>query len=146
MIFHGKLLFEIVFSCLAYGKSPILDLVRRAIDEVVRCRASKFKSVSKDGEECDQIVYFDENTPAGLLSSLRGCTRFLITDEADVVLKKMGYTLPAPGSREWATNDCRSQLLTLYDRPHNFTRKLKRECVQVFDAKLNVLVSIENIL
>lgn len=58
----------------------------------------------------------------------------------------MGYTLLPPGSQGWKTNDYRSQLLTLYDRPHNFIRKLKCECAQVFDAKLNVLVSIENFL
>lgn len=77
------------------------------------------------------------------MASLRGCTRFLITDEADVVLKKMGYILPPPGFRDWSTNDCRSELLTLYDRPHNFTKRLKRETVRVRDAKLNVLVSID---
>jgi hypothetical protein len=120
--------------------------VRKCIDEVVNCRLLKFKSFSKNGEDSDQVVYFDENTPAGLLNSLRGCTRFLITDEADVVLKKMAYILPAPGSRDWPTNDCRSQLLTLYDRPNNFTRRLKRETIQVFDAKLNVLVSIKSLL
>ena len=98
-------------------------------------------SASKDDDASDQVVYFDENTVAGLLNSLRGYTRFLLTDEADVVLKKMGYTLPPPGAREWATNDCRSQLLTLYDRPHNFTRRLKHESIKVVDAKLNVLVS-----
>ncbi|CAF2921284.1 unnamed protein product [Rotaria sp. Silwood2] len=105
-------LYNLVVARSSYGKSPILDLVRKSIDEVVRYRPSKFKSASKDGEEFDQVVYFDENTAAGLLSSLNGCTRFLITDEADVVLKKMGYTLPPPGSRDWSTNDCRSQLLT----------------------------------
>jgi hypothetical protein len=120
--------------------------VRKCIDEVVSCRQLKFKSFSKDGEDTDQVVYFDENTPAGMLSSLRGCTRFLITDEADVVLKKMAYILQAPASRDWPTNDCKSQLLTLYDRPHNFTRRLKHETVQVVDAKLNVLVSIKNLL
>ncbi|CAF3961459.1 unnamed protein product [Rotaria sp. Silwood1] len=135
-------LYNLVVARSSYGKSPILDLVRKSIDEVVRYRPSKFKSASKDGEEFDQVVYFDENTAAGLLSSLNGCTRFLITDEADVVLKKMGYTLPPPGSRDWSTNDCRSQLLTLYDRPHNFTRRLKRESIQVFDAKLNVLGAV----
>jgi hypothetical protein len=117
--------------------------VRKCINEVVNCRQLKFKSFSKDGEESDQVVYFDENTPAGLLNSLRCCTRFLITDEADVVLKKMAYILSAPGSRDWPTNDCRSQLLTLYDRPHNFIRRLKRETIQVVDAKLNVLVSVK---
>ncbi|CAF1683434.1 unnamed protein product, partial [Rotaria magnacalcarata] len=126
----------------SYGKSPILDLVRKAIDVVLIHRPSNFKSTSKDGHESDQVVYFDENTTAGLLSSLRGCTRFLITDEADVVLKKMGYTLPPPGNREWSTNDCRSQLLTLYDRPNNFTRRLKHESIRVFDAKLNILGAV----
>ncbi len=139
---RGKIWFFFICS-VAYGKSPILDLVRRAIDEVVRHRSSKFKSASNNGGKFDEAVYFDENTSAGLLSSLRGGTRFLITDEADVVLKKMGYTLaPQGSSRDWPTNDCRSQLLSLYDRPHNFTRKLKHETVQVFDAKLNILVSI----
>lgn len=117
-----------------------MDLVRKGIDEVVIWRPEKFKS-TKEGEDRDQVVYFDENTSAGLLSSLHGCTRVLITDEADVVLKKMNYTLLSPNSREIANNDCRSQLLTLYDRPHNFTRRLKCETVQVFDAKLNILVS-----
>lgn len=120
-------------------------MVRKAIDEVVRHRSSKFKSVSRNGEESDQVVYFDENTTAGLLTSLNGCTRFLITDEADVVLKKMAYTLPAPGSHDWPTNDCRSQLLTLYDRPHSFTRRLKHESIKVIDAKLNILVSMRSI-
>ncbi|CAF3600979.1 unnamed protein product [Rotaria socialis] len=123
--------YNLVVARSSYGKSPILDLVRKAIDVVVQYRTSKFKSVSKDEQESDQVVYFDENTPAGLLSSLRGCTRFLITDEADVVLKKMAYTLPPPGIRDWSvTNDCRSQLLTLFDRPNNFVRRLKHENVQ----------------
>ncbi|CAF0791689.1 unnamed protein product [Rotaria sordida] len=93
----------------SYGKSPILDIVRKTIDEVVNCRPLKFKSLSKDREDSDQVVYFDENSPAGLLSSLRSCTCFLITDEADVILKKMAYITPAPGSRDWPINDCRSQ-------------------------------------
>ena len=121
-------------------------MVRKAIDEVVHHRSSKFKSASRnEAEESDQVVYFDENTTAGLLTSLSGCTRFLIIDEADVVLKKMVYTLPAPGSHDWPTNDCRSQLLTLYDRPHSFTRRLKYESIRVIDAKLNILVSMRNI-
>jgi hypothetical protein len=106
----------------------------------------KFKSLPKDGEDSDQVVYFDENSPAGLLKSLRGCTRFIITDEADVVLKKMAYILLPPGCRDWPTNDCRSQLLTLFDRPHKFIKRLKHETIQVFDAKLNVLVSKKNLL
>ncbi|CAF5141471.1 unnamed protein product, partial [Rotaria magnacalcarata] len=122
-----------------YEKSLILDLVRKGIDEVVVWRPEKFKLIRRESEESDQIVYFDENTSAGLLISLQGCTRVLITDEADVVLKKMNYTLMSPNCREIANNYCRSQLLTLYDRPHNFTRGLKSETVQVFDAKLNIL-------
>ncbi|CAF4319405.1 unnamed protein product [Rotaria magnacalcarata] len=135
-------IYNLVVARSSYGKSPIVDLVRKAIDVVLIHRPSKFKSTSKDEHESDQVVYFDENTAAGLLSSLRGCTCFLITDKAHVVLKKMGYTLPPPGNREWSTNDCRSQLLTLYDRPNNFTRRLKHESIQVFDAKLNILVSV----
>lgn len=128
----------------AYGKSPILDLVRSSIDVVVGWRPTKFKSIRGNGEESDPVVYFDEHTPAGLLNSLQGCTRLLVTDEADVVFKKMNYTLPSPGSRDIATNDCRSQLLTLYDRPHNFTRRLKNETIQVFNAKLNILARVSS--
>ncbi|CAF2102091.1 unnamed protein product [Rotaria magnacalcarata] len=132
-------IYNLVVARSFYGKSPILDLVRKSIDEVIVWRPEKFKSIRRESEESDQIVYFDENTSAGLLSSLQGCTRVLITDEADVVLKKMNYTLMSPNCREIANNDCRSQLLTFYDRPHNFTRRLKSETVQVFDAKLNIL-------
>ncbi|CAF1543645.1 unnamed protein product [Adineta ricciae] len=135
-------LYNLVVARSSYGKSPILDIVRKCVDEVVKVRPSKFKSCAKDEKDSDRVVYFDENTAAGLLGSLRGCTRFLITDEADVVLKKMGYTLLPPNSRDYPTNDCRSQLLTLYDRPHNFVKRLKLETVQVFDAKLNVLGAV----
>lgn len=114
--------------------------MRKAIDEIVHWRPEKFRSSASEQDDVNLVAYFDENTTAGLLCSLRGCTRFLITDEADVVLKKMGYILLPPGARDWPTNDCRSQLLTLFDRPHNFIRKLKREMIQVHDAKLNVLV------
>ncbi|CAF2164389.1 unnamed protein product [Rotaria magnacalcarata] len=132
-------IYNVVVARSSYEKSLILDLVRKGIDEVVVWRPEKFKSIRRESEESDQIVYFDENTSAGLLISLQGCTRVLITDEADVVLKKMNYTLMSPNCREIANNYCRSQLLTLYDRPHNFTRGLKSETVQVFDAKLNIL-------
>lgn len=114
--------------------------MRNAIDEVVLWRPSKFKSCRKDEERTEEAVYFDEHTTAGLLDSLQGCTRFLITDEADVVLKKMNYVLTPPGSRDVAMNDCRSQFLTLFDRPRKFIRKLKNETIKVTDAKLNILV------
>ncbi|CAF2078418.1 unnamed protein product, partial [Rotaria magnacalcarata] len=75
-------IYNLVVARSSYGKSPIVDLVRKAIDVVLIHRPSKFKSTSKDEHESDQVVYFDENTAAGLLSSLRGCTCFLITDKA----------------------------------------------------------------
>ncbi|CAF1017005.1 unnamed protein product [Adineta steineri] len=124
-------LYNLVVARSSYGKSSILNLVRKAIDVVV-FRPLNFKSAAKNGEQ---------NMVAGLLSSFNDSTCFLRIDEADLVLKKMGYTLLPPGVRDWSTNDCRSQLLTLYDRPHNFTRRLKYETIEVFDAKFNVLAS-----
>ncbi|CAF1395597.1 unnamed protein product [Adineta steineri] len=85
-------LYNLVVARSSYGKSSILNMVRKAIDVVVVVfRPLNFKSAAKDGEE---------NMVAGLLSSFNSSTCFLIIDEADVVLKKMGYTLLPPGVRD----------------------------------------------
>ena len=85
----------------------------------------------------------DEATPAGILSSLKGCTRLLSPDEGDEVFRDLGLTQSySQGSRSQASfTNARSKLTSLYDRPQEFVRQLKGQEVKVeMHAKLNILV------
>lgn len=74
-----------------YGKSPILSNVRKAIATIARLRPEKFRST--DSQPGDHVnVVSDETTAAGILSSLKGCTRLLAPDEGDEVFRDLGLT------------------------------------------------------
>ena len=90
--------------------------------------------------------YSDEATPAGILSSLKGCTRLLAPDEGDEVFRDLGLTQSyVQGGRvQTSFANARSKLTSLYDRPQEFVQQLKGQEVKVeMHAKLNILVGVE---
>jgi hypothetical protein len=134
---------------LAYGKSPMLNLVQSSILSVRNCRPHKFRAIGDTMNGSNHInVIFNEATTAGVLDALKGCTRLLLTEEGDVILKRMGaFLLPNFGGREQATgDDCRAQLINLYDHPDQYSKKLKNSMIEVKNSKLNILVSVKMFL
>jgi len=134
---------------LAYGKSPMLALVQSSILAVRNCRLLKFREIGDKLNGSNHIrVIFNEATTAGVLDSLKGCTRLLMTEEGDVILKRMGAFLsPIVGGRDSSVlDDCRAQLINLYDHPEQYLKKLKNSVVEVNDSKLNILVRLEILL
>jgi hypothetical protein len=109
---------------------------------VAKFRLKKFRPT--DAQPGDFVsVVSDEATPAGILSSLKGCTRLLSPDEGDEVFRDLGLTQSySQGSRSQTSfTNARAKLTSLYDRPQEFVRQLKGQEVKVdMNAKLNILV------
>jgi hypothetical protein len=127
----------------------MLGLVRSSILAVRDYRPLKFR---EDGDvmigSSHIRVIFNEATTAGVLDALKGCTRLLLTEEGDVILKRMGaFLAPTTGGREQSTgDDCRAQLINLYDHPEQYAKKLKNTMIEVKDSKLNILVKTSLVL
>ena len=129
-----------------YGKSPILANVRKSIAMVAKMRPRKFRPVDAQPGEFVNVVN-DEATPAGILSSLKGCTKLLAPDEGDEVFRDLGLAQSyAQGGRvQTSMTNARSKLTSLYDRPQEFVRSLKGAEVTVDkNAKLNILVRVHD--
>ena len=109
---------------------------------VARLRVKKFRPT--EGETGGFVsVVSDEATPAGILSSLKGCTRLLAPDEGDEVFRDLGLTQSyvQGGRLQTSFANARSKLTSLYVRPQEFVRQLKGQEVNVeMHAKLNILV------
>ncbi|CAF3064603.1 unnamed protein product [Rotaria socialis] len=67
-----------------------------------------------------------------------------MTEEADVILKRMGaFLLPSIGGRDTLRfDDYRAQLINLYDNPDQYWKKLKNSIVEVSNSKLNILAGL----
>ncbi|CAF3607743.1 unnamed protein product [Rotaria socialis] len=105
----------------------------------------KFREIGDKLQGSDHIrVIYNEATTAGMLDSLKGCTRLLMTEEGDVILKRMGaFLLPSIGGRDtFSFDDCRAQLINLYDNPDQYSKKLKNSIVEVSNSKLNILAGL----
>ena len=88
-------------------------------------------------------VVFNDGTLAGVLNSLKQCTRAMHLHEADVTLKSMGLMLPSPLDITPPRIDSfRSTLMTLYENPGRFFRVLKKENIDVTGSKLNIFVIV----
>ncbi|CAF3362242.1 unnamed protein product [Rotaria socialis] len=138
-------LYNCIVAKSSYGKSSMLNLVESAILAVRNARSTKFRESGNKSAESNHIrVTYNEATTAGVLDSLKGCTRLLITEEGDVILKRMGaFLLPNIGGRDASmSDDCRAQLINLYDHPEQCAKKLKTNIVEVFDSKLNILAGL----
>jgi hypothetical protein len=126
----------------------MLGLVQSSIVAVRNCRSKKFREIGDNLVGWSHIrVIFNEATTAGVLDSLKGCTRLLMTEEGDVILKRMGAFLsPTIGGRDSsALDDCRAQLINLYDHPEQYSKKLKNSIVEVNNSKLNILVGLKTL-
>ena len=122
----------------------MLGLVQSSILAVRNYRPMKFRETNDKLNGSAHIrVIFNEATTAGVLDSLKGCTRLFMTEEGDVILKRMGvFLLPTIGGHDSSVlDDCRSQLINLYDHPEQYTKKLKNSSVEINDSKLSILVS-----
>ncbi|CAF1300271.1 unnamed protein product [Rotaria sordida] len=138
-------LYNCVVAKSSYGKSPMLGLVQSSILAVRDSRPMKFREVGDKLNGSNHIrVIFNEATTAGVLDSLKGCTRMLMTEEGDVILQRMGAFLsPTVGGRNSSVlDDCRAQLINLYDHPEQYSKRLKNSIVEVSDSKLNILAGL----
>jgi hypothetical protein len=106
----------------------------------------KFREIGdkKNGSEHIRVI-INEATTAGVLDSLKGCTRLLMTEEGDVILKRMAtFLLPTVAGRDSVVmDDSRAQLINLYDHPDQYSKKLKNSIIEVSNSKLNILVSLK---
>ncbi|CAF1388075.1 unnamed protein product [Rotaria sordida] len=117
----------------SYGKSPMLGLVQSSILAVRDSRPMKFREVGEKLNGSSHIrVIFNEATMAGVLDSLKGYTRILMEEEGDVILQRMGAFLsPTVGGRDSSVlDDCRAQLINLYDHPEQYSKRLKNSIVE----------------
>ncbi|CAM4780095.1 unnamed protein product [Rotaria magnacalcarata] len=138
-------LYNCVIAKSSYGKSPMLTLVQSSLLAVRNSRTMKFREIGDKLQGSDHIrVIYNEATTAGMLDSLKGCTRLLMTEEGDVILKRMGaFLLPSIGGRDtFSFDDCRAQLINLYDNPDQYSKKLKNSIVEVSNSKLNILAGL----
>ncbi|CAF1234609.1 unnamed protein product [Rotaria magnacalcarata] len=123
----------------------MLTLVQSSLLAVRNSRTMKFREIGDKLQGSDHIrVIYNEATTAGMLDSLKGCTRLLMTEEGDVILKRMGaFLLPSIGGRDtFSFDDCRAQLINLYDNPDQYSKKLKNSIVEVSNSKLNILAGL----
>ncbi|CAM4983597.1 unnamed protein product [Rotaria socialis] len=138
-------LYNCVIAKSSYGKSPMLTLVQSSLLAVRNSRTMKFREIGDKLQGSDHIrVIYNEATTAGMLDSLKGCTRLLMTEEGDVILKRMGaFLLPSIGGRDtFSFDDCQAQLINLYDNPDQYSKKLKNSIVEVSNSKLNILARL----
>lgn len=121
----------------------MLNVVQSCIITVRNCRPTKFRELGDNLSNSESVgVIFNEGTTAGVLDSLKNCTRLFMTEEGDVILKRMGAFLsPTIGGRDYSSlEDCRTQLINLYDHPEQYLKKLKSTVIEVKNSKLNILV------
>ncbi|CAF3328562.1 unnamed protein product [Rotaria socialis] len=126
-------LYNCVFAKSSYSKSPMLGLVQTSMLAVRNSRTMKFREVEDKLNGTSHIGdIFNEGTTAGLLDALKGCTRLLLTEEGDVILRRMGTFLSPTitGCDSSLLDDCRAQLINLYDHPEQYSKKLKNSIVE----------------
>ena len=101
---------------------------------------NKFKSTNGDNGNCP--VYNDA-TCAGIIASVNGCTRILISEEADVLLPSVGAVLPSPFVNKdvpTVKSEARSELMKMFDGDCH-TRKLKGGVLKMDGFKHSFIVS-----
>ncbi|CAK9189220.1 unnamed protein product [Sphagnum troendelagicum] len=86
-------------------------------------------------------VIYNDGTAAGILDALKGCTRTLCFHEADVSMKSLNILMPSPLDRGCnnKVDNFRSTLMTVFDKPANFNRCLKKERIRSVGSKLNIM-------
>ncbi|CAF4079659.1 unnamed protein product [Adineta steineri] len=97
------------------------------------------KHVTTTNNNTISNVIFNDGTSAGILNGLKKCTRAMHLHEADVTLKTLGVILPSPSDITPTRIDpFRTILMTIYEKPGQFLRILKKETVDVSGSKLNI--------
>ena len=126
--------------CLAFGKSKLLRLISHGLQVISDNFVNKFKSTN--GHNGDYPVYNDA-TCAGIIASVNGCTRVLISEEADVFLPSVGAVLPSPHVNKdvpTVKSEARSELMKMFDGDCH-TRKLKGSVSKMDSFKHSFIVS-----
>ena len=106
--------FELLFLhliSLAYGKSELTKLLHDSLKSVLTYRPTKFGLCNQGPITDVRNATLDEMTKAGLMSSIDGCCRMLICDEADMVFADTGIFLTHNSCRVTNETNCRGNSL-----------------------------------
>lgn len=140
MCHHNNI--NIIFSCLAFGKSKLLRLIVRGLQVISDSFPEKFKSI--DGSNKSNCPVYNDATCAGIIATVNGCTRVLISEEADVLLPSIGAVLPSPFINKdvpTVKSEARAELMKMFDGDCHI-RKLKGSVSKMESFKHSFVVSI----
>jgi hypothetical protein len=102
------------------------------------------KFPSNDGNNKSTFPVYNDTTCAGLIASVNGCTRVLISEEADVLLPSIGAVLPSPFVNKdvpTVKSEARAELMKMFDGDCH-VRKLKNSVSRMDSFKHSFVVNI----
>jgi hypothetical protein len=103
----------------------LLRLIAHGLQVISDYYPEKFKSI--DGNNKGNCPVYNDATCAGIIASVNGCTRVLISEEADVLLPSIGAVLPSPFVNKdvpAVKSEARAELMKMFDGDFHI-RKLK---------------------
>lgn len=110
----------------------MLRLISYGLQVISENFPDKFKS--NDVNNKGNCPVYNDATCAGIISSVNGCTRLLISEEADVLLPSIGAVFPSPFINKdipMVKSDARMEIMKMFDGDFHI-RKLKG-CVSKLD-------------
>lgn len=102
-----------------------MRLIAHGLQVISDCYPEKFKSI--DSNNKSNCSVYNDATCAGIIASVNGCTRVLISEEADVLLPSIGAVLPSPFVNKdipAVKSETRAELMKMFDGDFHI-RKLK---------------------
>ncbi|CAF1362805.1 unnamed protein product [Rotaria magnacalcarata] len=118
-------LYSLLVGNSSFRKSKLLRLISHGLHVIIKSLPHKFQS-SSDNLNNNFPVYNDA-TCAGIIASVNGCTRVLISEEADVLLPSIGAVLPSPFINKdvpAVKSEARVEMMKMFDGDFHM-RKLK---------------------
>lgn len=91
---------------------------------------------------------YNDATCAGIIASVNGCTRVLISEEADVLLPSIGAVLPSPFVNKdvpAVKSEARVEMMKMFDGDFH-VRKLKGGICKIDGFKHSFIVSILSLI
>lgn len=138
---HSLIVFYTNFY-LAFGKSKLLRLIAQGLQIMSDYYPDKFKSI--DSVTKGNCPVYNDATCAGMIASVNGCTRVLISEEADMLLPSIGAILPSPFVNKdipTVKSDARAELMKMFDGDWHI-RKLKGGACKMNSFKHSFAVRI----
>lgn len=132
------------FLILAFGKSKLLRLISHGLHVISGNFEHKFKSCS--GGTNNNFPVYNDASCAGIIAAVNGCTRVLISEEADIFLPSIGAVLPSPLMNKdipAVKSEARVEMMKMFDGDFHM-RKLKGSTCKIDSFKHSFIVSISS--